>query len=107
MNTSETRDEIESNRLLGRAILDIAGVGCHSIVLEDWPGHLRGGSLIVNFTKWLGRDWRHWQETPDMAITLYSLLRFAGHHNVRDLEYIPEKEITTSPFATFTFEVVT
>jgi hypothetical protein len=101
-------ENIPPNVLLGRAIMEMVGVGNHSVALEEkWIGHLRRGNLIVSFRKYLGRDWRHWQTDPDMAIIIYSLLRFAHIGEIRNLQYASEQEITTSPLAVFTFEVVT
>jgi hypothetical protein len=71
---------------------------------EKWIGHLREGKLYIRSTKWLTREWKHWQENTDMAVAIYSLLRAELCYEIRDLRVEADPD---APHAVFSFYVVT
>lgn len=84
----------------------IADEGQYEVKLEEnWIGHLREGVLHVSFPKkWHVRNWSRWQETPDLALVIYALLRAEGCHDIRNLRHDANPNLD---YAVFKFEVVT
>lgn len=87
-------------------VLLLADDGTFGVKLEEkWIGHLREGELHVAFPKkWHVREWSNWQEMPDMAIVIYSLLRENGCHEIHNLRHDANPNLD---YAVFKFEVVT